>query len=154
MYDLHPGADSSQTLLNPPNGPWPSFDFDIDSKQNDLEPSSSSFPGCAPDCTHRESPCLWGRYPGALFPNWTPDQIHKSGLGKTLNYRPTRLGKEIPSATIYALDVDKSGECANVEDEVVVFGDMNETWKRINEPVRRRVAYVYALTTYLFPLEN
>jgi hypothetical protein len=55
-------------------------------------------------CDHKECGGCWIGYPQSRFPNWTPDQVERSGINKAI----TKYNKSVP-CVIYHVDVDTGG---------------------------------------------
>ncbi|KAF9037772.1 hypothetical protein BJ165DRAFT_1416932 [Panaeolus papilionaceus] len=81
-----------------PSAPWPWVDIeDVINKEN-LATEKTSIPE---PCDHRMCRRCWQHYPQSLFPNWTPKQVKKSGIGPA--------SEVISNAKIYYVDVDVHG---------------------------------------------
>jgi len=101
-----------------PSGPWPWMD--IGSKESDGQTSALTcdHPNCD-DCSK------WLNYPQSLFPNWTCDQVERSGM-------LVKSGQQ-DHCQIYFVDINGNGKF----DPPREIDDSQELWEFLRTEVRR-----------------
>ncbi|KAF8642676.1 hypothetical protein AX16_009438 [Volvariella volvacea WC 439] len=110
-----------------PAGPWPWIDF------SDHQPQApAAYPqqigDCAPNCLHFDCGRSWRTYPTNLFPNWSADQVERSGIAKAINTNSSDAC-EIDIVDIF--NQLRSFECQ--ESWIVQNGQEQESWDRVHQ---------------------
>lgn len=98
-----------------PSGPWPWSDLlDSDRAYSDDTLCGYSIASYA----DKDEP--WAHYPQSQFPNWTPYQVERSGIGKMIRDGPSRPCGSV----IYHIDVNDDGHFSEPASHYV--GDENK----------------------------
>ncbi|KAF8638362.1 hypothetical protein AX16_010509 [Volvariella volvacea WC 439] len=66
-----------------PAGPWPWINFSDRELQTRAD-NAQHIPECPPNCVHFDCGRSWRNYPTNLFPNWSKDQVKRSGITKAI----------------------------------------------------------------------
>ncbi|KAF8880546.1 hypothetical protein BD779DRAFT_1548833 [Infundibulicybe gibba] len=102
-----------------PSAPWPWLDLRDEVDRAQLDAPSEPVP---PLCDHRACEGLcWRGYPQSCFPNWTHNQVTKSGIAGAIQDRRRCI--------IYYLDVNDSGIFTDPKEALVVDDStVPKTW--------------------------
>lgn len=121
-------ANSVKQRHAAPSAPWPWIDIDdhVELYSEAKEPWACPHPpGSCVDC--------WKLYPQSLFPNWTKEQVDRSGM-KT---RITSTGNCI----MHRIDVKDNGDFVDSGDRVVRQNE--EFWQVMQQNVRSHVGFFF-----------
>jgi hypothetical protein len=96
------------------------MDLDSDIDEGELSPVTP----------FRRPASKWSDYPKSLFPNWTQQQVERSGISKTLTERHEGL------CTIYNIDVLQTGKFKRPGDCFIGEQNKDEFWEVLQAEVR------------------
>ena len=104
-----------------PSGPWPWTDIGTRDEISESVELVCHHDDCQ-DCKR------WLNYPRSLFPNWTADQVARSGM-------LVKAGRQ-NHCQMYRLDVKTNGEFTDVIELPIINGQEKQLWDEIHTPVR------------------
>jgi hypothetical protein len=104
-----------------PSGPWPWTD--IGTKDGPSSPANLS-------CQHKDCDdcATWLNYPQSLFPNWTTEQVRRSGM-------LVKSGQQ-DHCQMYTLDIEENGDFQHLEEIPVVKDREKDLWDFLHEEVK------------------
>jgi hypothetical protein len=97
-----------------PNGPWPWIDLDSDIDDEELSPTTPP---------SRRPTLKWPHYPQSLFPNWTQQQVDRSGISKAL------MERSDGPCTIYHVDVLDTGKFQRAGELAICDQNKDQLWE-------------------------
>ncbi|TDL18741.1 hypothetical protein BD410DRAFT_792924 [Rickenella mellea] len=112
-----------------PSGPWPWMDLDREftPRATPLSEDASAV-----------SVHTWAGYPQSIFPNWTPDQVQRSGI--------QAASMESEPCVVYEVDVLKDGNFQDPQEYKVSDTNKEEFWdemqQRRRDDIRVRALFV------------
>jgi len=97
-FPQHLPAEKANLALRliPPNGPWVSFDLELDPEK---DPELNVIKGPL-DVSEN-----WQKYPGTPFRNWTRAQVERSGLAAAIR----KKNESGTQCIIHQLDINQMG---------------------------------------------
>jgi len=108
------------------------MDLDSDIDDGELSPGT-------PHCLHTLN---WANYPKSLFPNWTEQQVRRSGINKALTER-----QEGPS-TVYNVDVLDTGKFERPGEYFIGEHNKGELWEILQTEVSFFFLFLKAYLIY------